>query len=119
MPWGTLIIAGLFEIGWAIGLKYTDGWSRFWPSAITVVFMILSFVFLSKALREIPVGTAYAVWTGIGAVGTAILGIILFSEPLGLLRVVSMLLVIAGIIGLKLASPDEPNNAPATIEETE
>ena len=119
MPWGTLLIAGLFEIAWAIGLKYTDGWSKLWPSVITVIFMILSFAFLSKALREIPVGTAYAVWTGIGAVGTAILGIILFSEPLGALRIASMLLVIAGIIGLKLATPASAESPATAIEETE
>jgi len=113
MPWGTLVIAGLFEIGWAIGLKYTEGWTRLWPSMITATLMLLSFVFLSKAIREIPVGTAYAVWTGIGAVGTAILGVILFREPLNLLRVASILLVVAGIVGLKLATP-EAEPAPDT-----
>lgn len=114
MPWGTLFIAGLFEIAWAIGLKYTEGWTKLWPSSITVVLMVLSFIFLSKAIREIPVGTAYAVWTGIGAVGTAILGVVLFREPVTLLRVVSMLLVVAGIVGLKLAAP-----APNITTETE
>ena len=104
MPWGTLLVAGLFEIAWAIGLKTTDGWTRPVPSAITVVLMILSFVFLSKAIREIPVGTAYAVWTGIGAVGTALLGMVLFREPLTWLRTVSILLVVAGIVGLRISA---------------
>ena len=107
MPWGTLFIAGLFEIAWAIGLKYTDGWTKPIPSILTVIAMILSFVFLSKAVREIPVGTAYAVWTGIGAAGVAVLGVWLFKEPVSWLRIVSILLVISGIVGLKLAS-NEP-----------
>ena len=107
MPWGTLFIAGLFEIAWAIGLKYTDGWTKPIPSILTVIAMVLSFVFLSKAVREIPVGTAYAVWTGIGAAGVAVLGVWLFKEPVSWLRIISILLVISGIVGLKLAS-NEP-----------
>jgi quaternary ammonium compound-resistance protein SugE len=105
MGWLNLIIAGLLETVWAIGLKYTEGFSRLWPSIFTIAAMILSFLFLSRALKLLPVGTAYAVWTGIGAVGTAILGIILFGESRDLARLICILLIVAGILGLKLTSP--------------
>lgn len=103
MSWTLLFIAGLFEVAWAIGLKYTDGFSRFWPSALTVTAMVASVVLLGLAMRELPVGTAYAVWTGIGAVGTVILGIVLFGDSATLLRLLCVGLIIAGILGLKLA----------------
>lgn len=104
MAWLYLVIAGLFEVAWAIGLKYTDGFSRVWPSALTILAMIISFGFLAQALKTIPVGTGYAVWTGIGAVGTAILGIILFSESASWTRLGSISLILAGIIALKATS---------------
>lgn len=104
MNWFYLFIAGLFEIAWAIGLKYTEGWSRLWPSLITAVLMIASFYFLSLAVRELPIGTAYAVWTGIGTVGAAILGMFLFDEPRDALRILCIVLIVAGIGGLKLTS---------------
>jgi quaternary ammonium compound-resistance protein SugE len=104
MAWIYLFIAGLFECGWAIGLKYTEGFTRPVPSLLTVAAMGISFVLLSSAMKTIPVGTAYAVWTGIGAVGVAILGVILFSEMLNLYRVASILLIILGIAGLKIFS---------------
>jgi quaternary ammonium compound-resistance protein SugE len=102
MSWILLFIAGLFEVAWAIGLKYTDGFSRFWPSALTVTAMVASVVLLGLAMRELPVGTAYAVWTGIGAVGTVILGIVLFGDSATLLRLLCVGLIIVGILGLKL-----------------
>lgn len=104
MAWTILIIAGLFEIGWAIGLKYTEGFTRLWPSVWTAAAMIISVYLLALALRSIPVGTGYAVWTGVGAVGTAILGIILFGEPANAARLVCITLIVAGIAGLKFAS---------------
>ena len=104
MNWLYLGIAGLLEIAWAIGLKYTEGWSRLVPSLITAVLMIASFYFLSLALRTLPIGTAYAVWTGIGTVGAAILGMLLFDEPRDVVRVICILLIIAGIAGLKITS---------------
>jgi len=105
MPWLLLIIAGLFEIGWAVGLKYTEGFTRLWPSIGTAAAMVVSLVLLGIAMKALPVGTAYAVWVGVGAVGTVILGIVLFGEPAGALRLVSVGLIIAGIVGLKLATP--------------
>jgi quaternary ammonium compound-resistance protein SugE len=102
--WIYLLIAGILEICWAIGLKYTDGWSKLYPSLITVGLMIASFQFLSMALKTLPIGTAYAIWTGIGAVGTAIVGMFLFDEPRDLSRVLCILLIIVGIVGLKLTS---------------
>ena len=104
MAWVLLFIAGLFEIGWAIGLKYTDGFSRLWPSIGTAVSMIVSVAMLSWAMRSLPVGTAYAVWTGIGAVGTVLLGIVLFGEAMTIARMVCVVLIVSGILGLKLAS---------------
>ncbi len=104
MPWAILLIAGLFECAWAIGLKYTEGFTRFWPSAFTVVAMVTSVVLLGIAMRNLPVGTAYAVWTGVGAVGTVILGIVLFDEPANPARLICTALIVTGILGLKLAS---------------
>jgi len=102
MGWTYLFVAGLFEVAWAVGLKFTEGFTRWWPSLWVAAGMIISFVFLSLALRTIPVGTGYAVWTGIGAVGTAILGMILFNEPRDPARVACILLIGLGIAGLKL-----------------
>jgi len=102
MAWVYLFIAGLFEVGWAVGLKYTEGFSRLWPSLGTVAAMILSMAMLGLALRALPLGTAYAVWTGIGTVGTAILGMILFNDPATAGRLVCIALIVAGIVGLKL-----------------
>ena len=104
MSWFYLVLAGLLEIVWAIGLKYTEGFTKLVPSLITAAAMIASVWFLALALRTIPVGTGYAVWTGIGAVGTAILGIVLFAEPATMARLLSIGLIVAGIIGLKLVS---------------
>ena len=105
MSWIILLIAGLFEIAWAIGLKYTDGFTRLWPTVGTVLAMVLSIVLLGLAVKHLPVGTAYAVWTGIGATGTAILGIVLLDEPASAGRLVSLSLIVAGIVGLKLLTP--------------
>jgi quaternary ammonium compound-resistance protein SugE len=105
MAWLWLTLAGLLEVVWAIGLKYTDGFTRLVPSAITVVAMIGSVYFLALAVRTIPIGTGYAVWTGIGAFGVAILGMIFFGEPKTVLRVGSILLIVIGITGLKLVTP--------------
>lgn len=104
MAWTYLLIASLFEIGWAIGLKYTDGWTRLWPSVLTVAAMVASVIFLNMAVKTLPVGTAYAAWTGIGAVGTVILGIYLFGEPATAARLACIALIVAGIVGLKLAA---------------
>ncbi len=104
-PWLLLVIAGLLEIVWAIGLKYTDGFTRLWPSVGTVSAMALSMLLLGLALRSLPVGTGYAVWVGIGAVGTAILGIVLLGETASAARLISIGLIVAGIIGLKLNTP--------------
>ena len=104
MAWLYLLIAGLFEVGWAIGLKYTEGFSRLWPSLATIAAMILSLGCLGLALKTLPVGTAYAIWTGVGAVGTAILGIYLFAEPANAMRLACIGLIVAGIVGLKLAT---------------
>lgn len=105
MAWVYLGFAGLFEIVWAVGLKYTEGFTRPLPTIITVGAMIVSMALLGFAAKELPIGTAYAVWTGIGASGAAILGIVLFSEPATLLRIGSVALIVAGVIGLKLATP--------------
>lgn len=105
MAWIVLLIAGVLEVAWAIGLKYTDGFTRLWPSVGTSVAMIASVVLLAIAMRSLPVGTAYAVWTGIGAVGTVILGIILFAEPMTAARLACIALIVAGIVGLKLVTP--------------
>jgi quaternary ammonium compound-resistance protein SugE len=104
MAWGILIVAGVFEVGWAIGLKYTEGFSRPLPTVLTVLSMIVSLWLLGLALRDLPVGTAYAVWTGVGAVGTAMLGILLFGDPATAGRLACIGLIVAGILGLKLVS---------------
>lgn len=105
MTWAMLVLAGLFEVGWAIGLKYTEGFTRLWPTLWTVLAMILSLWLLGMAMKELPVGTAYSVWVGVGAVGTVILGIMLLGEPANAARLISIALIIAGIVGLKLATP--------------
>lgn len=105
MAWIILIIAGLFEVGWAIGLKYTEGFTRLWPTVGTVSAMIISLWLLGIAMKPLPVGTAYAIWVGVGAVGTVVLGIVLFGEPANAARLISVALIIAGIVGLKLATP--------------
>lgn len=104
MAWVYLTVAGLFEVGWAIGLKYSDGFSKPLPSILTAVAMAISLWLLSLAMRSIPVGTAYAVWTGIGAVGVAVLGMVLFGESREILRVICLFLIVAGIVGLKFVS---------------
>ncbi len=105
MPWVILVVASLFEVGWAIGLKYTEGFTRLWPSVWTALAMVVSLWLLSIAMKELPVGTAYSVWVGVGAVGTVILGILLLDEPASAARLFSVALIIAGIIGIKLATP--------------
>ena len=112
MAWVILFVAGLFEIGWAVGLKYTEGFTRLWPTVGTAVALIVSMVLLGVAVRTLPLGTAYAVWTGIGTVGTAVLGIVLFREPATAMRLICIGLILAGIIGLKLAS--SPSAPPGT-----
>jgi quaternary ammonium compound-resistance protein SugE len=105
MAWLILVIAGLFEVGWAIGLKYTEGFTRLWPTVGTIVSMVISLGMLGIAMKSLPVGTAYAIWVGVGAVGTVALGIVLFGEPANTARLISVALIIAGIVGLKLATP--------------
>lgn len=105
MNWFILVVAGLFEIGWAIGLKYTEGFTRPWPTVGTVLSMLISIGLLGVAMKSLPVGTAYAVWVGVGAVGTAVLGIFLLGESANPLRLLSLGLIVAGIVGLKLATP--------------
>ena len=104
MTWALLVLAGLFEMGWAIGLKYTEGFTRLWPTAWTVLAMMISLGLLGIAMKTLPVGTAYSVWVGVGAVGTVLLGIFLFGEPANIGRLISVALIIAGIIGLKITS---------------
>jgi quaternary ammonium compound-resistance protein SugE len=105
MAWVILVIAGLFETGWAIGLKYTEGFTRLWPTIWTILAMIISLWLLGIAMKSLPVGTAYSIWVGVGAVGTVVLGIVLLGEPVNTGRLISITFIIAGIIGLKLASP--------------
>ena len=105
MNWAILILAGIFEIGWAVGLKYTDGFTRLWPTLGTVGAMVMSIALLGIAMKSLPMGTAYAVWVGVGAVGTAILGIVLLGEPANAGRLISLAVIIVGIVGLKLATP--------------
>ena len=104
MHWIYLLTAGLFEVGWAIGLKFSHGFSQVIPSILTIIGMIASFYFLSLALKNLPLGTAYAIWTGIGTIGTVIFGILLFKEPVDTVRILCILLIISGITGLKLIS---------------
>ncbi len=103
--WLALLGAGLLEVGWALGLKYSDGLTRFWPTAATVVAILLSFALMALALRSLPFGTAYAVWTGIGAVGSILVGMMLYSEPADPVRIICLTLIVVGIVGLKLNSP--------------
>ena len=105
MAWVMLVIAGLLEVGWAIGLKYTEGFTRLWPTLGTVAAMVLSMGMLGIAINSLPVGTAYAVWTGIGTIGTALLGLALFDEPATLARLACIGMIAAGIVGLKLVTP--------------
>ena len=105
MSWLILFLAGLFEVAWAVGLKYTEGFTKLWPSLGTGLAMAISLWLLAVAMKDLPLGTAYAVWVGVGAVGTAILGIFLFNEPANAGRLISLGLILAGIIGLKLATP--------------
>ncbi len=112
MSWAVLFVAGLLEVGWAVGLKYTNGFTRLWPTVFTGVALVASMGLLGVALRTLPLGTAYAVWTGIGSVGTAILGIVLFREPATAMRLACIALIVAGIIGLKLASGSPTPEAP-------
>ena len=104
MSWFLLVLAGLFEIGWAIGLKYTDGFTRLWPSIFTIASMAVSVLLLGLAVKQLPIGTAYGVWVGIGAMGTAIAGIILLGEGVSLLKIASLILILLGVLGLKLAN---------------
>ena len=108
MAWFILFVAGLLEVGWAVGLKYSEGFTRLWPTVWTGVALVLSMALLGVSLRTLPLGTAYAVWTGIGSVGTAVLGIILFREPATAMRLVCIGLIVAGIVGLKVASSTPP-----------
>jgi quaternary ammonium compound-resistance protein SugE len=105
MAWFLLLVAGLLEVGWAIGLKYTEGFTELWPSVFTLAAMTASVVLLAIAMKSLPVGTSYAIWVGVGAVGTAILGIVLFGESANAGRLVSLGFIVAGIVGLKLATP--------------
>ena len=102
MAWVVLFVAGLFEVGWAVGLKYTEGFTRFWPTVGAAASMVISLGLLGLALRTLPLGTAYAIWTGVGTIGTVLLGIALFGEPAGALRLACVGLILAGIVGLKL-----------------
>ncbi len=104
MNWWILVVAGMLEVGWAIGLKYTDGFSRLWPSVWTLLSMVISIGLLGVAMKSLPVGTAYAIWVGIGAIGTAIMGIVLFSESASTIRLLSLLFILAGIVGLKMSA---------------
>lgn len=106
MAWMILVLAGLFEVAWAVGLKYTDGFSRLWPSVATLAAMAVSIGLLAMAVKTLPLSTAYAIWTGIGAVGAVILGIVLFHESASPARLVCLTLIVAGIIGLKIVSPE-------------
>jgi len=108
VPWLLLTLAGLLEVGWAVGLKYTHGFTRLWPSVLTIIAMVLSMGLLGLAVRTLPIGTAYAVWTGIGTIGAAILGIVLFAEPATALRIGCLALIITGIVGLKVLSGPSP-----------
>lgn len=104
MHWFILFIAGLFEVGWAVGLKYTEGFTRPIPSILTVIAMVISMFLLGLSMKHLPLGTAYAIWTGIGAIGTVFLGIILFHDPVTVFRMVSIALILCGLIGLKISA---------------
>jgi quaternary ammonium compound-resistance protein SugE len=119
MAWVILIVAGLFEVCWSTGLKLSEGFKFFWPSVFTLVTLALSMILLGVAMRQLPLGTAYTIWTGIGAVGAVIVGIVLFHEPLTAVRIGCILLILAGIVGLKLSSPDHgpPTDVPAAVKD--
>lgn len=102
MAWFYLLVAGILEVVWAVGMKYSEGWTKLYPSIFTIVSMIIGFYFLSLSVKTLPLGTAYAVWTGIGTIGTVIFGIIFFKEPFDLIKAICILLIVAGIVGLKL-----------------
>jgi quaternary ammonium compound-resistance protein SugE len=104
MEWFYLVVAGIFEVGWAIGLKYSQGFTKVLPSILTIIGMVASFYFLSLSLKSLPIGTAYAIWTGIGTIGTVLLGIILFKEPINVMRMVCIVLIVSGVIGLRRIS---------------
>ena len=104
MNWAILVVAGIFEVGWAVGLKYTEGFTKLWPSVWTVLAMIISLGLLGIAMKTLPVGTAYSVWVGVGAVGTVVLGIVLLGESASLARMISVALIVAGIVGLKVST---------------
>ena len=106
MVWIILFVAGIFEVGFAVGLKFTEGFTKFWPSVFTTISMIISVVLLSIALRNMPIGTGYSVWTGIGTIGTVVFGIVFFSEPANMLRIIFIVMIIVGIVGLKFAAGD-------------
>ncbi len=106
MAWVALVLAGFLEIGWALGLKYSDNFTNFWPSVATLIAILSSFALMSVALQSVPFGTAYAVWTGIGAAGSVAAGMVLFKEPTDILRILCLVLIVTGIIGIKLATPD-------------
>ena len=107
MGWIALLVAGFLEIGWALGLKYSDNFTNFWPSVATVIAIVLSFASMSVALQTVPFGTAYAVWTGIGAAGSVTIGMLWFKEPTDILRILCLGLIVTGIIGIKFATPDQ------------
>jgi quaternary ammonium compound-resistance protein SugE len=109
MAWLYILIASIFEVSWAVGLKYSEGFTQLKPSIFTIITMILSYIFLSMGVKNIPIGTAYAVWTGIGAIGTAIYGIIFFDEPKDIIRIFFIFLIVIGIIGLRLTHKNESN----------
>jgi quaternary ammonium compound-resistance protein SugE len=104
MAWVYLLIAGLLEVVWAVGMKYADGWTKLYPSIFTIVSMVIGFYFLSLAVKSLPLGTAYAIWTGIGTIGTVIYSVIYFKEPMDLVKAICILLIVSGIVGLKLFS---------------
>ena len=116
MAWGILFLAGLFEIGWAVGLKYTMGFTRVGPSVATLIAMVVSLGLLSIAVRTLPIGTAYAMWTGIGTVGAAVLGVLLFKEPATPVRLLCILLIVVGIVGLKFGATPRPESSPRATE---
>lgn len=116
MAWVVLFVAGLFEVGWAVGLKYTEGFTRFWPTVFSAVSMVVSLGLLGVALRTLPLGTAYAIWTGVGTIGTVLLGITLFGESASALRLACVGLILAGIVGLKLVPAGDKPDAAAPVE---
>ncbi len=116
MAWLILTIAGFFEVGWAVGLKYTEGFTRLWPTLGTIASMAVSLFLLGVAMKSLPLGSAYAVWVGVGAVGTVLLGMILFGESANPARMISVALILTGIVGLKMSTPSEPATPPAEVE---